>query len=307
MSDNRALVSIGMPVYNGEQHIAQALDSLLAQDYDNFELVICDNASNDGTQEISLGYASHDSRIRYLRNERNIGAVRNFNRAFERASGEYFMWASHHDLWEPTFITRCVTRLREDASSVLCFSPVKLIDHEGNCFGIYDENIDTTHLDMLGRVHLLLWRLRWKLGAGATIYGLIRSDALRTTRLTQNTYGPDWILLLELSLLGNFVKVPEPLFSLRDAHKKDRTLQDQWNTLDPANSKKRLSWPFSSLTFGMVKGVAHARIKFWVKPFLMADIVYSMHRKFNLLSELVRECREHLKFNGFRAANSEEK
>lgn len=119
MADRKSLVSIGMPVYNGERYIVEALDSLLAQDYENFELIISDNASTDRTQGICLEYTSRDKRIRYYRNETNMGALWNFNRVFELSSGEYFMWASHDDLWRPHFISELVGLLEATPSAVL--------------------------------------------------------------------------------------------------------------------------------------------------------------------------------------------
>ena len=115
-------VSIGLPVYNGERFLARAIDSLLAQDFVDFELVISDNASTDGTGEISRDYAARDPRIRYHRNERNIGAVGNFNRTLDLASGEYFKWAAHDDWCAPQFLGRCVEVLDDDPSTVLCFT-----------------------------------------------------------------------------------------------------------------------------------------------------------------------------------------
>lgn len=111
MTDDKPLVSIGMPVYNGERYIRQALDSLLAQDYANFELIISDNVSTDGTQGICLEYAARDERIRYYRNETNLGALRNFNRVFELSSGKYFMWAAHDDVWNPAYVQEVLALL----------------------------------------------------------------------------------------------------------------------------------------------------------------------------------------------------
>src|SRR3954452_21534224 len=108
MSESQPLVSIGLPVYNGEQFIRTALDSLLGQTYQPLELIICDNASTDQTAAICQEYLAKDQRVRYYRNPTNLGAVKNFNRAFELSSGIYFMWAADHDLREPTFVSRCV-------------------------------------------------------------------------------------------------------------------------------------------------------------------------------------------------------
>src|SRR3989442_1198286 len=102
MIDNKPLVSIGLPIYNGERYLRQALDSLLSQAYENFELIVSDNASDDATPEICAAYAARDARIKYFRAPTNMGAVWNFNRVFELAGGEFFMWAAHDDLWHPS-------------------------------------------------------------------------------------------------------------------------------------------------------------------------------------------------------------
>ena len=109
MTEKKPRVSIGLPVYNAERFLEQALDGILAQTYTNFELVICDNASTDGTQAICQRYAALDPRIKYHRNPQNIGVSRNFNRAFELSCGEYFRkWCCHDDIPAPTFLEKCV-------------------------------------------------------------------------------------------------------------------------------------------------------------------------------------------------------
>jgi len=98
------LVSIGMPVFNGGKHIRDALDSLLAQTYRNFELIISDNSSTDETEQICREYEEIDFRIRYIRQPENLGATENFQFVLARAKGEYFMWAAHDDIWDPCWI-----------------------------------------------------------------------------------------------------------------------------------------------------------------------------------------------------------
>src|ERR1700753_3521498 len=111
-------VSLGMPVYNGEKYLEAALDSLLAQTFTSFELIVCDNASTDGTQAICERYAARDSRIRYERNERNMGASWNFNPVYSLARAPYFKQAAHDDLCEPEFLERCVAVLDRDPDVV---------------------------------------------------------------------------------------------------------------------------------------------------------------------------------------------
>ena len=125
-------VSIGLAVYNGEKYLKKALDSIITQTFTDLELIISDNFSTDNTQQICEQYASQDERIRYYRNNKNIGAPRNFNRAFELASGKYFKWAASDDVLAPDFLRKCVAILDKDASVVLCHSITGRIDENGD-------------------------------------------------------------------------------------------------------------------------------------------------------------------------------
>src|SRR3970040_2053781 len=129
--NNHPLVSIGMPVYNSEKHIRRTLDSIQAQDYERFELIISDNASADGTQEICLEYAAKDQRVRYYRNARNMGMLGNNNRLSELASGEYFKLAGSYDCLAPTFISACKRVLDDDPRVVLAYPLSRLVDENG--------------------------------------------------------------------------------------------------------------------------------------------------------------------------------
>ncbi|MCT7961886.1 glycosyltransferase family 2 protein [Laspinema sp. D1] len=118
-------VSIGMPVYNGEPFIREALDSLLAQTFTDFELIISDNASTDGTEAICQEYAAKDKRIRYIRQTENRGAAANFQFVLDEAVGEYFMWAAHDDTWTKDYLLNATNTLT-DRSISFCFPTFKL-------------------------------------------------------------------------------------------------------------------------------------------------------------------------------------
>ena len=113
MGNQKELVSIGMPVYNGEEFLRQALDSLLSQSYKNFELIISDNASTDGTQKICEEYIARDKRIRYIRQNENIEEL-NFEFVLKEARGNYFMWVSDDDVWDSRFVEECIKRFNTD-------------------------------------------------------------------------------------------------------------------------------------------------------------------------------------------------
>ena len=125
-------VSVGLPVYNGADHVAEAIDSVLAQTYRDLELVICDNASSDRTEEICRRLAHRDPRVRFYRNDENLGATGNFRRTFELARGEFFNWLSHDDLLAPKYVEQCIGVLEHSPESVvLCFSPQVRLTYEG--------------------------------------------------------------------------------------------------------------------------------------------------------------------------------
>src|SRR6185312_14478503 len=100
------LVSVGLPVFNGETFLEDAIRSVLAQKLDDLELILCDNASNDRTAEICRDYEARDPRIHYFRNPRNLGAAANYNLAFTRARGRYFKWLAHDDRMLPSFLSK---------------------------------------------------------------------------------------------------------------------------------------------------------------------------------------------------------
>jgi glycosyltransferase involved in cell wall biosynthesis len=129
------VVSIGMPIYNDERFASEAISSLLAQTFTDFELIISDNASTDGTPSLCARYAERDPRVRYVRQSRNIGLTGNLNFVRDEARGEFFMWAASDDRWQPTFIEYMVRALRNDPSSVLAFSAYTFMDEEGQRIG----------------------------------------------------------------------------------------------------------------------------------------------------------------------------
>jgi len=210
MSNNQPRLSIGLPVYNGEKFIKEAIDSILAQTFEDFELIISDNASTDKTGEICRAYAAKDQRIRYYRNEKNIGCACNFNRVFELSSGEYFKWVAHDDLHDPDLIVKCIEVLDQDPNVILCHSKVYFIDEDGQFLQNYDIHLKTDSPKPHERFHELLTKhLCYQ------CYGVIRASALRMTPPMGSYGASDAIFLLRLGLLGRFYQIPEYLFFAR--------------------------------------------------------------------------------------------
>jgi glycosyltransferase involved in cell wall biosynthesis len=179
-----ARVSIGVPVYNGERYLAEALDSLLAQSFKDFEIVISDNASTDATIEIGRAYQSKDPRVRYFRSEQNRGAAWNFNRAFELSTAPLFKWAACDDLHEERFLERCP---RADRNHIAEAAEPEV------------------------RFRDLLTHMWWCVPS----FGVIRRDAFLKTSGHGDYWGADKLFLAELALYGRFCHVPEALFSKR--------------------------------------------------------------------------------------------
>ena len=123
-------LSIGIPVFNGQEFLPELLDSLLAQTFRDFEILICDNASSDRTAQICREYERRDSRIRYICNERNLGAVANFNRVFELSTAPLFKWAAHDDLYHAAYLDACVRLLDENPDVVLAHTGTAFIDEK---------------------------------------------------------------------------------------------------------------------------------------------------------------------------------
>lgn len=207
MTQNQPLVSIGLPIYNAEHLIRRALDSLLAQDYLNFELIVSDNASSDATHMICQEYAAKDSRIRLYRNSENIGAIANFQRVFTLATGKYFMWAAHDDWWEPTFISRCVTRLEADDQNVLCHVKHVEINQAGGVEPIA-YTLDLANLSVWQRTYNLL--NAWPM-PNVYVYGLFRREMLGKLLPMEKIIASDTLLLLHALQLGTIVGVDESL------------------------------------------------------------------------------------------------
>ncbi|MEH2187644.1 MAG: glycosyltransferase family 2 protein [Nostoc sp.] len=210
MSSHQPRLSIGLPVYNGEKFIKEAIDSLLAQTFEDFELIISDNASTDKTEEICRAYAEQDQRICYYRNDKNIGCAGNFNRVFKLSSGEYFKWAAYDDLHSPDFIKKCVEVLDQDPSIILCHSQTYFIDEQGNFLQNYDIKLKADALKRHERFHELLTK-----HLCYPCYGVIRASALRMIPPMGGYGNADGILLLRLGILGRFYEIPEYLFFAR--------------------------------------------------------------------------------------------
>ena len=193
---NTPFVSIGMPVYNGENYIRLALDSLLSQSFFNFEIIISDNASEDKTGEIVKNYAKNDPRIKYFLQDRNIGPAANYKFVLDKAIGFFFMWAAHDDTWDQNWIEVLLSEIRDDDLGVrgairfLCGKRIEMrylrnykMGAQLSCF-LGNENNYRCHY----------------------VYSLFRRSSLLACDFSPLTmdYSPDNIFIFSLIRKGNF-------------------------------------------------------------------------------------------------------
>ncbi|MBU2601981.1 MAG: glycosyltransferase [Actinobacteria bacterium] len=187
-------VSIGMPVYNGAVTLRSVLDSLFAQTFEDFELIVSDNASDDETEEICREYAARDARVRYVRQPRNLGAAANFGFVLREARGEYFMWAAADDTRSSDYVAVNLEFLESHPDYVASTSPVRFADGlpDGRAMG--DASLDQTRPEARFLAFFDIWH------ANGRYYSLFRRESLvAVASISGPQYlGSDWTIILEL-------------------------------------------------------------------------------------------------------------
>jgi glycosyltransferase involved in cell wall biosynthesis len=207
------LVSLALPVYNGEKYIGEAIHSILNQTYKDFELIITDNASTDGTEKICRDFATSDPRVRYVRNEHNLGAGPNFNLGFELSSGKYFKWCACDDKISSNFLSECVSVLEINPQSVLAFGATQSIDHNGRLIPLVGWVRPPLEEKSPAR---RFKKVVYNKGTCFELFGVFRREALQKSTLHRMYYGSDHALLAEMALLGTFVRVPDAVLYNRE-------------------------------------------------------------------------------------------
>lgn len=295
--DNLPLVSIGLPTYNGASRIKRTIDSLLAQSYRNFELVISDNASEDNTREICETYARQDSRIRYIRQPNNLGMVPNFyDVVANESTGDYFMWTSDDDWWHPEFISTLKKVLDYNKSYGVAMGSLGLVYEDGVKAGqiSFDDKIGSL---TYGQVFNAI--INKKPPLHFFIYGLFRMEVIRKLhwQSTPLVVGPDKVLMSEAALFTRFYSISSELL-VRTIHRASATESQRWEG-DPYQST--FSAYFSTLITWCKRLYQSPNIPFFRKVFMLPRktfFLFWMYRKhllhefwpsgFNFLKRVVR-------------------
>jgi glycosyltransferase involved in cell wall biosynthesis len=227
-------VSIGVPVYNGGSFLAQALESVCSQSFEDCEIVISDNASHDDTAAICRSFAERDRRVRYIRQPHTIPPAENHNFVAREARGKYFKWATYDDICAPPFLERCVEVLEQDSSVVLCYPKAAVVDAAGAVLHYYEFPLATDSPRAAERFGSIIRADHRRYGA-FEIYGVIRREALRSIPEMGNYVSGDRVLLTRLVLRGRFQQVPDRLFLSREHSTRSvRTV--------PAGTRQRPRW-----------------------------------------------------------------
>ena len=239
-------ISIGLPVYQGENYLADAIDSLLGQTFEDIELIISDNGSTDQTEPICRDYLQRDSRVRYFRHDDNRGSAWNHNFVLENARGEYFKWAAHDDLHAATFLERTVAVLNENDDVDWCFTRFQFIDQYGQPLASCDRDAGSIlALDGCDRLSNTPHKRFRAAILGSTncldIYGLHRRATLLATGRHGRYFGADNVLMAELAMRGRYLELPDVSFFRRihaAAAGSLRTATEQQNYLAPQSGRK---------------------------------------------------------------------
>lgn len=287
-------VSIGMPVYNGARFIREALDSLLTQTFTDFELIVSDNASNDGTSEICEMYAINDSRIRYIRQPENRGAVANFQFVRDEARGEYFIWAAADDLQSEKFLEALVDVLECNPEVVCVMSDVNNVCDRSTAIG-YVSAMDDIRLGAVNE-NWQVCRKRFFRNPTSNVffcvYGLFRSKIIKKIdlqykKIHKQAFSSEVPMLAQLALYGRIASISLPLKTYR------RHEASAYHSEQKILDFKSKVFGIFLVSWSLLVIIYVSSLTFVEKLFLYASVVNSGFRF--LLSLLARSPRKLLK------------
>ena len=253
-------VTIGIPVYNGERYLEEAIRSVLAQTHRDLELVISDNASTDRTAEICRDYALQDGRVRYFRNPTNLGAAPNYNLVFSHARGRFFKWLAHDDLITPTFVEKATACSGSASGCGDVQLGGLLYRQQGGPLGLYDTQLGKADVASPSR---RLAQVTLPSHSCVDFFGMFRRSALEGSLLHGSFHGADRALLAQMSLRGRMIQIPEPLVQMREHE--NRYTRSQLRAADRASwhdtsVRGRVSFPTWRLYVEYLKMVRAAQL-----------------------------------------------
>ena len=275
----KPLISIGVPIYNEDRFLREALTSLQEQTYTNFEIIISDNASTDGTENICREFAASDNRIAYHRMKHNQGSSKNFAHVLSLSKGKYFMWAAGHDLWSKNFVSECVALLELTPSAVVAFGSTQWVNEKSEFIDKFWGWTDTRGMNVIARFFSVFW------GNMNPILGVMRYSAIQNCKgVGMNTAGADLIILSELALQGYFAHATETSWSRREfRHGEDfKGRMQRYGSQQFAITKSFLGklFPLARLPLELIKLVFFAPISLIEKLGIFIILIPSLPIKY---------------------------
>lgn len=275
------LLSVGLPVYNGGKYIAQAIESILSQDFENFELIISDNCSTDQTRDICLHYRDRDRRIRYHRFDENLGMLPNFLNVLGRSAAPFFMFATHDDLRKKTFASTCLRPLMSEPSLALVFTRSSVLDADSNYLGIAMDGLNACQDSPGERFRHIIWEI----GMCNAMLGIFRMSMLKKITCWGKALFGDTLLLAELSLLGKIRQMEEPLFIRRLTRNYNYTSHEERNSqlmaeCDPKLFSEGISFPHCRLGYGHLEILNQSNLGDAEKEALMKDVFECFRQRY---------------------------
>ncbi len=294
--DHAPILSIGLAVRNCRQVVGRCIESVLSQDFADFELVVCDNASDDGTIETVEEYARMDRRVRLSVNPTNIGSHENMNRVLDTARGSLFRWISSDDWLEPECLSTCVRALEQHPEGIGVTTWFTIHTADGSTrFEEYGGEFPTS-LDPARRFERMLWFFHAGDAKYDPIYGVFRRDHLMCSHRLRPFERTDWLLCAELALMGPIVHVGARLAHRTRSYPVGSELSAQRRQLDPLHAKQLPVSPSDlcsellglaverNLTEGQLRRCRRALRPFWVKEVARIGRLHAAGVKHQLLS-----------------------
>jgi glycosyltransferase involved in cell wall biosynthesis len=277
MKTEAPFVSIGLPVYNGENFVAEAIRCVLDQTFSDWELIICDNCSTDRTLAICRQFADRDSRIRVYQNARNMGVCFNYSEVFRLSRGQYFKWMAHDDLFAPRFIETCIQELEKDEDVVLAFTKMCYVDAGGRVLRRQASELSVLGPTAESRAKQFLASAAQSTDFLWLAYGLVRRDVLQQSGSMGLYAGSDHVMLFKIALRGCIKQIEEEMFFRREHSeastcKRGSTVRERAK-FAYADDNRRLVLPWCRMLKEHLICVLDTPIPFWSRLGCITAIV----------------------------------
>ena len=263
------LVTVGIPVFNGEASILKALNSILDQSYKNLEIIVSDNCSTDSTWSILEDFARDNPKVTIISQKENIGLTNNFNFLVSRAKGKYFMWAAHDDTRDPAYIAKCVSKLEDSDTYGLC-APRTKVKSGSNDNYTWQSKLPK---DLSSANEIERFKSAVREFPAVAMYGVYRTSSMKAANLLPNMIGSDLLFIQELALGSSIVEIEDYLFFYTERENWNSKQQD-FKVFFGSEKPGFFYSPFLLVTKRQIEIVCGSKIKLCPKLRLLVFLSY---------------------------------